>query len=108
MAYLTCQGVIEAMEACQQRDGCNTCPLGINGEVTGITSTDDCQAILYREAIEAIERLTTENERLLKMVEVKPARQFVQVPRKDGKTMKSMEKAKESFDKVGYPNDDTI
>lgn len=106
MAYLTCQGVIDAMEACQQRDGCNTCPLGINGEVTGITSTDDCQAILYREAIEVIKRLTTENERLLKMA--KPVRQFVQAPGKDGRVMKSMEEAKESFDKVGYPNDDTI
>lgn len=106
MAYLTCQGVIEAMEACQQRDGCNTCPLGINGEVTGITSTDDCQGILYREAIEAIKRLTKENEILLKMA--KPVRQFVQVPREDGKTMKSTEEAKGIFDKVGYPNDDTI
>ena len=106
MAYLSCQGVIDAMEACQQRDGCNTCPLGINGEVTGITSTDDCQAILYREAIEAIKRLRTENEILLKMA--KPVRQFVQAPREDGKAMKSMEEAKGIFDEVGYKNDDTI
>lgn len=101
MAYLTCQGVIEAMEACQQRDGCNTCPLGINGEVSGITSTDDCQAILYKEAIGVIKRL-------LKMVEFKQTRQFVQVPREDGKVMKSMEEAKEIFENVGYKADDTI
>lgn len=102
MEVLTVQGVIDALEACQQPDGCEKCPLGPNGDAGEYS--DDCQVVLYQHAAEVIREMKMKLDPGTAIRIATPAK----VPRQMGKTPEFVMAMREKGFTVGYPTEDTL